>query len=107
MVIFAPGADQPIHDVGDVLGDILPIGQGKMRHERLTRGFLVHPLQHPEVHVRCGFQHLKAIGFTGQVNNLPAFGREKTKNMVGDVTVDIQGSNACRRQGAVIAASAG
>nr|WP_244159906.1 hypothetical protein [Pseudomonas mohnii] len=93
MVVLAPGTDQPVHDIGDVLVDGLTISQGKVRHEALASAFFVHLLQHPVVHVRRGFQHFESDGFTGHVHDLATLGRDKTQDIGGHVSVDVQSPN--------------
>ncbi|MNV36986.1 hypothetical protein D3C71_1284830 [compost metagenome] len=93
MVVLAPSADQPVHDIGDVLVDGLTIGQGKMRHEASASLFFVHLLQHPVVHVRRGFQHFESDVFTGQVHDLAPLGCDETQDVGGKVPVDVQSPN--------------
>ncbi|MNL12640.1 hypothetical protein D3C87_1335120 [compost metagenome] len=92
MVVHTPAAHQAVHQVREVISDVLAIGHGKVRHECLASRLVIHLQQHPEVHVRFGFQHLEGFGLSGKVENLPAFGRLDAHNVVRQVAGHIQHS---------------
>ena len=93
VVVFSPGADQLVHQRGDVVVDFFAHRQREMGHEFGAGLLFVHLQQHPPMHVRQCRVHVEGLCGAGNVSDLPILLVDDAQNIGGDVPRDIQSAD--------------